>query len=400
MARKLESWLKGLLSYVEDTESPRQFWEWAGISTIASALQRKVWLPFGIETYYPNLYLLIVGPPASRKNLPIRFSKDILSEINIPVAADSGSKRSFTKELAETGKREAFNYNGKLHGQCALSVISKEMSSLLAVNPKEMIEVLTDVYDSHDKWDYKISQDEDRLFNVCVNCLIGTTPTWVVANLPQEAIGGGYTSRHIIVYGNEVYKRVSLPFMTLDQEKLYKILVSDLLHISKLVGEFSWGKDAYSIYDKWYQKIDDKLKETTDERLHPFIGRMHAMVLKTAMALRVDHSDDLMFTPFEIEISISMLEAVLKTAPEAFGGHGRSRTSVDTSRIMNQLKILKQTTFRELLRLNYRNTNLTELKEVVSTIQGMGLISCSFDNQSKSTKIIWLGKAGVKALEN
>jgi hypothetical protein len=71
MARKFPSWLQALSLYAEETEAPRQFWTWAGISTIASALQRKVWLPFGFEKLYPNLYVILVGPPASRKAAPI-----------------------------------------------------------------------------------------------------------------------------------------------------------------------------------------------------------------------------------------------------------------------------------------------------------------------------------------
>ncbi len=393
MSRKLPSWLNGLNQYVENTEAPRQFWLWAGISTIASALQRKVWLPFGIETYYPNLYILIVGPPASRKALPVGLSKDLLIQIETPVSKDSSSKRAFTKELAETGKTEIFMLNGTRTGQCAISVISKEMSSLLAVNPKEMIEVLTDLYDSHDRWQYGTSgQGEDILFNVCVNCLIATTPTWFSANLPQEAIGGGYTSRHVIVYGNQVYKRVPRPTITKEQKTLFKILVSDLAHISTLTGRFKWTSAAETLFDSWYKQIDNKIKETHDERLHPFIGRMHTMVLKTSMCLQVSTSDELILSEGIMQTAITMLEDVLSTASEAFGGHGRSRTALDVERVKGQLRILKVTNTMELLRLNVRHLNQTELKEVLGTLQGMGLITLVFENRTNKVEVRWLGE--------
>ena len=398
MARKFKSWLQGLRAYSEDTESPRQFWEWAGLSTIASALQRKVWLPFGLETIYPNLYIMLTGPPASRKGAPVAFSKKILTELGLTVAVDSSSKRAFTMELAEAGKKEVYvdPETGLTNHQCAISVISKELSSLLAVNPKEMIEVLTDLYDCHEVWDYKTrGQDEDRLFNVCVNCLLASTPSWVAGNLPEEAIGGGYTSRHAIIYGDKVYKRVTLQLRTERQERIYRDLVSDLSHISRLVGEFTFegglGDKAYQRLDHWYQRIDKKLRDTVDERLLPFIGRMHSMVLKVAMCLTVDTQDELVFTAPIIEDAIERLEWVLSTASEAFGGHGRNQTGADTKRVIDHVKLCKTTTFRELLRINFRHLNKTGLREVLETIEAMGVIEWGDRGEIK-----YIGKKGVK----
>lgn len=397
MPRKLKSWLQGLRAYSEDTEAPRQFWTWAGLSTLASALQRKVYLPFGLETIYPNLYVMLIGPPASRKGAPVTFSKQILKEVGLSIAVDSSSKRAFTMELAEAGKNEMFlnpETNLNTH-HCSISVVSKELSSLLAVNPKEMIEVLTDLYDCHNIWDYKTrGQDEDRLFNVCVNCLLASTPAWIAGNLPEEAIGGGYTSRHAIIFGDKVYKRVTLQIRTDRQGRIYKDLVNDLSQISGLAGEFKFEGgitgEAYKILDQWYQGIDKKLEATVDERLKPFIGRMHAMVLKVAMCLTVDASDELVFKPLVIEQAISYLEEVLETASEAFGGHGRSRTGADTKRVIQNLKVLRQTTFKELLRHNFRHLNKSELEEVLNTIHAMGLIEWT------SNGIIYIGKKGVK----
>ena len=88
--RQCENWLKTLSQYVEETESPRVFWMWAGIYTIASTLQRKVWLPFGIETIYPCLYIMIIAPPGEvRKAGPVSVAKKLLQAVKIPVFVDS-----------------------------------------------------------------------------------------------------------------------------------------------------------------------------------------------------------------------------------------------------------------------------------------------------------------------
>lgn len=394
MPRVLNSWLKGFAKLAEDTEAPRKFWLWAGISTIASALQRKVWLPFGMETYYPNLFVIIAGPPASRKALPIKKSKEFLSKLEIPTAKDSGSKRDYTKALAETQKTEAFEFQNQLKTQCALSIISMEMSSLLAVNPKEMIEVLTDLYDCPDKWDYGTTQrGDDFLYNVCLNTLIATTPSWMMRNLPPEAIGEGFTSRFALVYADTVYKRIAWPELSSTARKLQDYLVGDLLHISRLVGEFKVSPEAKDLFSGWYHNIDSKIKSTRDERLHPFIGRMHAMVLKVAMVLRVDHTDELLIEPPEIERAIEYLEEILATASGAFGSLGSTKTGINVMRILIQLKTLGKSSFQELLATNLQYLTKFDLEQVLETLEATHAIKTFIVDGEKYCE--WTGMSGV-----
>ena len=88
--RKLKDWVGGLLELVEDTEAPRAFWMWGALYTIGATLRRQVWLPFGIQNIYPNLYVLLVAPPAkARKGGPPKLAKQMLNALHIPVAVDS-----------------------------------------------------------------------------------------------------------------------------------------------------------------------------------------------------------------------------------------------------------------------------------------------------------------------
>ena len=369
--RKLKNWLSGLQEYVEDTEAPRDFWLWGGIFTLCTALQRRVWLPYGLEPVYPNIYVLLVAPPGKcRKAGPPSLAKKMLKKVNIPVSIDSFSKRDFTKELAELYKTEHFTLNGKTKPQTPIGLVSKEMSSLLAVDPKGMIEVLTDLFDSHDEWEYGTSgQGHDKLYGVCVSCFIATTPIWFAANLPQEAIGGGFTSRFAIITGYDKYKRVAIP--SIPDEGLYNQLLSDLSIVAMLTGEFQWTDDSKAHFKKWYKTLDDKVGETKDDRLHSFIERMHVIAIKVAMAIHVSYSNELVLELEDMQAATELLETVLKTAGDALGGHGRSITSVDVELIMKQIRHRGSITFEELLAINYRNTNKGELLTVLETIEAM-----------------------------
>lgn len=391
-SRRCKNWLKTLEKYVEETETPKHFWIWSGIFCISAALQRKVWLPFGMEPVYPNLYIMLIAPPGwCRKAAPLGFAKRILTDIEIPVGIDSPTKRHLTQRLAELSKNQHFQYRDVTKSQAPLALVSRELSSFLAVDPKNIVEILTDLYDAHSVWDYGTSTaGEDFLRNLCLGCLFATTPDWIAKNLPEEAIGGGFTSRFVLVSGTERYKELSLP--PIPPPELYRDLKIDLAKISRIVGEVQWSPEAFDFYDSWYKTILAWARKTGDDRLFPSFSRVHTMAIKTAIALRVAEEDSLRIEKRNIEGAIRLLTSVFDTASGAFSSHGRSRTAVETDRLKTQLKILKTVTFKKLLRMNYRNTNKLELSEILENLEAMGLIRQERIAETNSNIIIWGGK--------
>ena len=62
MARKLNDWIDSYLEYTKNSEPPDLYKEWVAVSVVASILQRKCSLPWGDITFYPNMYIILVGP--------------------------------------------------------------------------------------------------------------------------------------------------------------------------------------------------------------------------------------------------------------------------------------------------------------------------------------------------
>jgi hypothetical protein len=385
--RYCNDWLGTLREYVEETESPRHFWLWSGVSCLASALQRKVSLPFGLDRLYPNLYVMLVAAPGEcRKSVPMKLHQKLLNEIEIPMFADTPTKRSFTRSLADIGETCKYDLPcGETVPQSAMTIISKEFSSFLATDPKGMIEILTDLYDSHDEWEYKTDgSGQDKLFNVCINAEIATTPKWMMTNLPEGAIGGGFTSRFVIVYGDKKHKWLSLP--PEPPKGLYKNLVADLKHIGSLSGTFRWEKAAYERYDEWYRSIEQTQRNLKDDRLRGFVSRMHTMMLKVAMILQVSSSDDLIITATNISRSIRMMDEVLTTASGAFGGHGGEAGGNNIEKILKQIVSYREISYNELLQMNFRHTNKDEFDTALDTLEGMGVVTKEFNGQQTIIK--------------
>ena len=399
MSRQCSNWLLSLREYGEETETPHHFWTWAGMFTLSAALQRKVWTPFGQKKLFPNLYVMIIAPPGvARKSPPIRFARNILKELEIPVFVDSASKRAFTMDLDSIGKDSHFDYKtpeGPIVTlpQSPLSCISPELSSFLAIDIKNMIEILTDIYDCDDTWTYKTAgKGEDTVLAPYVTCLFASTPSWIAGNLPSEAIGGGFTRRCVVVFGDEAKKQLSLP--PPPPTKVYQALLQDLGHIKRIVGEFSWSSAAFEFYDAWYHTLKQKIGFVQDERIQPFLSEVHSIAIKTSMCAHVAKSDTLVIELDDMQLSIALLEKVIETAHQAFSSHGRSSSAIDTDRVMMQVKMFesKGASEADLLRMNYRNTNRDELRGVLDTLDGMDKIVRKIDTTNGRERIYWKGE--------
>ena len=77
MSRVLPDWIDGYLDYTANTEPKASYRRWAAISAVAAALQRKCYLVIGSETFYPNLYVILTGPPAARKKPAGRWCRQV-----------------------------------------------------------------------------------------------------------------------------------------------------------------------------------------------------------------------------------------------------------------------------------------------------------------------------------
>jgi hypothetical protein len=75
---RLNNWLKAYVEYASDKYCPPEFHLWTGLSVLAGACERKVWLSNRRVTYYPNLFVMLTTYPgvgkstrdSSRRSLP------------------------------------------------------------------------------------------------------------------------------------------------------------------------------------------------------------------------------------------------------------------------------------------------------------------------------------------
>ncbi|MDE3023542.1 MAG: hypothetical protein KGI54_17110, partial [Pseudomonadota bacterium] len=239
MARELQDWLEAYLTYTDNSESPLSYHTWCGLSVIAGALQRRIYLKWGLgQVIYPNLYVVLIGPSGrTRKGVALGIAKDFLKQIKtISIAPESSSGR---QAMILAMKRSFINFqdptDGKVKFHCAITAFSEELSVFLGQGDIAYLSNLTDWYDSKDDWEYEtVGRGKDTLQGLCLNLMGGTAPDWIQSMIPPEAVGGGFTSRVIFVVEERKRKIVPEHFVTDAEKELQGKLVRDLERISKL----------------------------------------------------------------------------------------------------------------------------------------------------------------------
>ena len=84
MPRNFPNWLQGYLEYTKASESPTPFHFWTGVSTIAGALRRRVWIDQRYFQWTPNFYIVLVGPAGvAAKSTSLRSGMKLLEKLKV-----------------------------------------------------------------------------------------------------------------------------------------------------------------------------------------------------------------------------------------------------------------------------------------------------------------------------
>lgn len=381
--RELENWLDSYLEYTANTESPRSYHTWCGLGVIAGALQRKVYLKWGLgQTLYPNLYVVLIGPSGrTRKGVALGIAKDILKQIpGVTVAPESSSgKQSTILVMKRAGLDFIDPMDGKTKRHCSITAFSEELSVFLGQGDIAYLSSLTDWYDSKDDWEYEtVGRGRDSIKGVCLNLIGGTAPDWIQSMIPHEAVGGGFTSRVIFIVEEEKGKIVPEPFMTPREEELQGMLIRDLERISKLTGEFDMTLAAKKAYVDWYVQQSTSNKLAVDDlRFAGYNERRATHIKKLMLVCCAARDDRLEIEEEDFHRSLFLLEGAEKKMAKTFGGFGKSRTSDVTETIKTYIEGVKVSTRSQILSRFYRDVDAHTLSGIESTLRQMGVIKVS-----------------------
>lgn len=378
MSREVNDWLAGYLKYTEGSEPPRSYHTWVGLSLIAGALQRRVYLEWGFETIYPNIYVVLVGPSGkARKGVAIGIGKDLLGDVaGVTVVAESTTREALIRTMKDASATYNVPNSGKIVYHCSITVMSEELSVFLGQKDTKFLANLTDWYDSKDRWTYEtVGRGKDYIQGVCCNFLGGTAPDWLQSMLPQEAIGGGFTSRVVFIVEETKGKTVSKHVLSAADVRLREALVNDLARINNLAGSFLFDKAGEKEYTDWYESYDKELAAgkypVQDPRFAAYCERRATHLRKVSMLVSASRGDSLRITKEDIHRSLEILSKAEIKMHKTFGGVGKSKIAAETHAILEYIQKMGVVSRSDLLTKFHADLTIQDFRMVDDLIDQM-----------------------------
>lgn len=325
--RILPDWIEGFLEYTEETEPPKNFKRWVGISAVAACMKRKCWLDWDIvTTLYPNMYIVLVAPSGKgRKSTAMKPGLKLLREVGIEPVAESITREALIRKFKDAEFTELIDpATGAMRAHSSLTVFASELAVFLGCgyNNPQFISTLTDWFDSNDVWKYETKhQGKDEINGIWLNLIGATTPSLLQTTLPPDAIGGGLTSRMIFVY--EPRKEKTIPFSPVTKQllALEQQLISDLEQIKAMVGNFKIDGEFIDRYFPWYAASEDN-PPFEDHNFDGYMERRATHIRKLAMIVSASRSNEMVIRAKDFDRALEIMRITEQKMPNTFSHYG------------------------------------------------------------------------------
>lgn len=363
--------------YVKDTEPPPNFHAWSTIGAISALLGKKCFIPQGHFTVFPNLYIVLVGDPGTRKSTAMNIAKKLVRLIpEVPIAPESSTREALIDDMADN--KVVATLHNKDISYWQSSAFVTEMQEFLGgkhIN-QSMVGFLTAI------WDEPVFKERTRkggeviIHNPYFSMLGCCTPEWMNTKLKQDVITDGFSRRTIFALESELHCLNPWPESTPDQIENLAKLEMEAHRIFKIGGVFQLTKPAREYYDAKYRSTREEAKQFT-EKVQNYFTSKHILALKIAMCLSAGVSSHRVISSSVIKLAFKFLEQSERSLDQVFSGVGRNELKAHADKVYSRICDAgeKGLTERELLLMSYDDMNMMEFKEVLETLQRQGRIT-------------------------
>ncbi len=320
MARIFSNWLKAYCQFTAASESPLDFHFWTGVSTIAGALRRQVWIDQLLFKWTPNFYIIFVGPPGIvAKSTTLSIGYALLRKVpGIHFGPDSMTWHGLAKRFESAFEYKVYRNGKGVDEKIPMSPLTcsvSELGTFLRPDDSGLISFLTDVWDGKERPFDHTTKDSGAITIDCpwLNVIGATTPMWMQNNFPPSLLAEGIGSRVIFVYGEQKRHLTAYPAKVVAPQDYYetgKKLVEDLIQISKLVGEYHLSSAATKWGEAWYAQPRTATAQLASSRYGGYFARKQTHLHKLALVIAAAQRDDLVIE----EADLIEAEQILTTA--------------------------------------------------------------------------------------
>lgn len=365
--RLLPNWLTAYLAYTAESESPEEYHLWTGISVIAGVLSRHVFFDMGYFLLYPNMFVVLVGPPGRcKKSTAMRIGRDIMKSVpSVKFTADSTTREKLIINLSQALK----------DGSSAMTAHSTEFATMLTSSGMDMVVFLTDIFDCPPVWEHDTkSGGKNTIKAPFLNLLGATTPDWISRAMPLDTIGVGLTSRIVFIHHDTPREADPIPKLTDAQKALAQLLIGDLIAVSTLSGEFRLSDEADGHYRTWYRARLSNPNPSGDPRLAGYFERKPMHLLKLSIIIAAAKRDGLIIEEDDMTEAMEILERIESRMTRVFIGVGKNPLHADKEAVLTAIIETGGMSNGELLAMFNYSLRKDELAEVLETLMMIGAI--------------------------
>jgi Protein of unknown function (DUF3987) len=287
--RKLSNWIETYQEYTKILPSPLLFRKWVAIFFVAAAVERKIWCRTMGSDLYPNLYVILVGPPGIGKGQAIYLGERLIRDVpNIHIGPSDMTAASLIDALSEAVRRLVLLGSVPFVEFNSLTVISRELGVLIPSWDASFMNNLTDIYDGLQVDQKRRGKDlHIKIASPQINLLGACTPSYLNQVMPAGAWDQGFISRTLMIYSGDRIQQD--PFAaSIDSLALHGDLLEDLKNISLEYGRMQFTPESIEAIQAWAKSGFPP--EPTHQRLQFYNARRLAHLLKLCMISSIARS--------------------------------------------------------------------------------------------------------------
>lgn len=373
-----QDWLGDFVECFQHGEAPPRLLYWVGVSTIAGALGRKVWIDEEIFRWYPNFYILVVGVPGEfKKSTSISLGMSMLQDIGIDLGPEISTWQALITHFADCAR--LVRVGDEEQEMSCVTLELSEFGTFFDTSDHWLVDVLTRLWDNKPGPLTKTTKKDGNeiIANPWLNLIAGTTPEWVTENFRAGLAGTGLASRMIYIHHDIAARDVSYPSRSKNKapKSLRTSLVDRLRGMVKLNGPAQMTEAAYVWGDEWYKKSKERSRASQTEIERNFFAREQSHLHKLAIVISASRGKYPKIDVPEMIEADKYLQDLSADSRRVFNVVGQTNISKAALKIIDMLELNGPMSRRELYRRGFfRTISIKDFMEAMASALVAGIV--------------------------